>query len=206
MRPLTPAVHLLYMAGFVDVDIQSEVVRDLVKGKPNAQESIYRDFSKPVYSMALQILRNVQLAEDVTHDTFVDVFTNTSKLRDHTLFAAWIRKIAVNRCLMVLRSSSYKNSVSTDSLAPKEISESTDHESAIDIERALKMLKPTTRMIVWLYVVEGYTHLEIGQLFDKSQSYSKSKVSRALASLREVTKSNHTEINDSPHPRRRIGN
>lgn len=186
--------------------VRPKVVRDLVRGRQGAQESVYKDFSKPVYSMALQILRNVQLAEDVTHDTFVDVFTNTSKLRDHSALAAWIRKIAVNRCLMVLRSSSYKNSVSTDSLAPKEISETTDHESAIDIERALKMLQPTTRMIVWLYVVEGYTHSEIGRLFDKSQSYSKSKVSRALASLREVTKSSHTEINDSPHPRRRIGN
>lgn len=68
------------MAGFAGVVVRPEVVRDVAKGRRRALESIYKDFSKPVYTMAFQVLRDVQLAEDVTHDTFVDVFTNASKI------------------------------------------------------------------------------------------------------------------------------
>lgn len=173
------------MAGIAQIFARPNVVRDLAKGNRAAQESIYRDFSKPVYSMALQILRDVQLAEDVTHDTFVDVFKKTSKLENHSSFNGWIRKIAVNRCLMVLRSRTYRNSLEENLQTLTEKPQSTDHESAIDIEHALQELSPTTRMIVWLYIVEGYTHGEIGELFEKSPSYSKSQVSRALVKLRE---------------------
>ncbi len=197
MRPFTLAVHLLYMAGFAQVFAQPNVVRDLAKGKRAAQESIYRDFSKPVYSMALQILQDVQLAEDVTHDTFVDVFKKTSKLKNHSSFKGWIRKIAVNRCLMTLRSRTYGNSLTEDLQTLTEKPESIDHESAIDIEHALQELAPTTRMIVWLYIVEGYTHGEIGELFEKSPSYSKSQVSRALVKLRESKHGNPVTNNHS---------
>ncbi len=179
------------MAGFARVLAQPDVVRDLAKGRRTAQEAIYRDFSKPVYNMAFQILRDIQLAEDVTHDTFIDVFRKTSKLKNHSSFNGWIRKIAVNRCLMVLRSSSYSNLLSENLQTLTEKPESIDHESAIDVEHALQELAPTTRMIVWLYIVEGYTHGEIGELFEKSPSYSKSQVSRALAKLRESKHGNH---------------
>ena len=197
MRPFTLTVHLLYMAGFAQVFAQPNVVRDLAKGRRAAQESIYRDFSKPVYSMALQILQDVQLAEDVTHDTFVDVFKKTSKLKNHSSFKGWIRKIAVNRCLMTLRSRTYRNSLTEDLQTLTENPESIDHESAIDIEHALQELAPTTRMIVWLYIVEGYTHGEIGELFEKSPSYSKSQVSRALVKLRDSKHGNPVTNNHS---------
>ena len=72
-----------------------------------------------------------------------------------------------------------------------------DHESAIDIEHALQELAPTTRMIVWLYIVEGYTHGEIGELFEKSPSYSKSQVSRAMVKLRESKHSSRIANNHS---------
>ena len=197
MRPFRLAVHLLYMAGFARVLAKPDVVRDLAKGRRAAQESIYRDFSKPVYSMALRILQDIQLAEDVTHDTFIDVFGKTSRLKDHSSFNGWIRKIAVNRCLMVLRSGTYRNLLSEDLKTLAEKSESMDHESAIDIENALQELSPTSRMIVWLYIVEGYTHGEIGELFEKSPSYSKSQVSRAMVKLRESKHANRIAKNRS---------
>lgn len=185
------------MAGFARVLAKPDVVRDLAKGRRAAQESIYRDFSKPVYSMALRILQDIQLAEDVTHDTFIDVFGKTSRLKDHSSFNGWIRKIAVNRCLMVLRSGTYRNLLSEDLKTLAEKSESMDHESAIDIENALQELSPTSRMIVWLYIVEGYTHGEIGELFEKSPSYSKSQVSRAMVKLRESKHANRIAKNRS---------
>lgn len=185
------------MAGFAGVVVRPEVVRDVAKGRRRALESIYKDFSKPVYTMAFQVLRDVQLAEDVTHDTFVDVFTNASKIRNPSSFSGWIGRIAVNRCLMVLRSSSYKNTVTADEQTLRDDSITIDHEGAIDLERALQVLPSISRAVIWLFVVEGYTHAEIGDLFHKSESFSKSQLKRALAKLRGTLRGNVVAIDDS---------
>jgi RNA polymerase sigma-70 factor, ECF subfamily len=55
----------------------------------------------------------------------------------------------------------------------------------LDVERALAILSPTARAVVWLYDVEGYSHEEIAQAFGRSISFSKSQLARAHARLRE---------------------
>src|SRR5262249_46124880 len=55
----------------------------------------------------------------------------------------------------------------------------------MDLERALATLSPTARAVVWLYDVEGYSHEEIAQQFGRTVSFSKPKLARAHARLRE---------------------
>jgi len=54
----------------------------------------------------------------------------------------------------------------------------------IDLERAFEQLTDTSRAVVWLHDVEGYTHEEIGELMGKSVSFSKSQLARAHVRLR----------------------
>ena len=56
----------------------------------------------------------------------------------------------------------------------------------IDLERAFEQLTDTSRAVVWLHDVEGYTHEEIGELMGKSVSFSKSQLARAHARLRRM--------------------
>jgi DNA-directed RNA polymerase specialized sigma24 family protein len=54
----------------------------------------------------------------------------------------------------------------------------------LDLEYALAELSATSRAVVWLHDVEGYTHKEIGQMMDKTTSFSKSQLARAHERLR----------------------
>ena len=54
----------------------------------------------------------------------------------------------------------------------------------MDLEAALERLPETSRAVVWLHDVEGYTHEEIAGMMDKTPSFSKSQLSRAHAKLR----------------------
>ena len=58
--------------------------------------------------------------------------------------------------------------------------------SAQDLKRALGRLPALSRAVLWLYHVEGYTHEEIAQSFDRTVSFSKSQVARAGARLRDL--------------------
>jgi len=56
----------------------------------------------------------------------------------------------------------------------------------IDLERAFEELSETSRAVVWLHDVEGYTHEEIAELMDRTVSFSKSQLARAHQRLRRL--------------------
>src|SRR5947209_7952910 len=56
----------------------------------------------------------------------------------------------------------------------------------IDLERAFERLSETSRAVVWLHDVEGYTHEEIAEQMGKTVSFSKSQLARAHARLRRM--------------------
>ncbi|MBW8056296.1 MAG: sigma-70 family RNA polymerase sigma factor [Nitrospira sp.] len=55
----------------------------------------------------------------------------------------------------------------------------------MDLESVMQRLSDTSRAVVWLHDVEGYTHEDIAELMGKSVSFSKSQLSRAHARLRK---------------------
>jgi RNA polymerase sigma-70 factor (ECF subfamily) len=59
-----------------------------------------------------------------------------------------------------------------------------DH--ALDLDAALGTLPPLSRAVVWLHDVEGFTHKEIAELMGKTESFSKSQLSRAYRRLRPL--------------------
>lgn len=155
-----------------------------MRGEHQAQEAVYRELASPVYTMAVRVLQNVQLAEDVTQDTFIDVFTKASSVNDPSSFIGWVHKIATNHCLMKLRSPWHTKRIPQERDYVSTDANTENADLTLDVERVLASLAPITRMVVWMYCVEGYTHSEIGKVFGKTSSFSKSQFNRAVARIR----------------------
>jgi RNA polymerase sigma factor (sigma-70 family) len=176
------------MARF-STEIASHQVAAAAAGDLRAQAAIYRTFCDPVFALASRILGRREAAEEVLQDTFVEVLRHLSKFRGEAPLGAWIRSIAVNKCLMHFRSGWVRYSRSGEDLwdllqhtrdaAPAA-------QASADVELALAQLSPTARTVVWLYDVEGYTHREIGELMGKTTSFSKSQLARAHRRMREL--------------------
>lgn len=169
------------MTGFSSGQVDPSVVRRLKTGDRKAQEIVYRTFSSAVYTLARRVLRDEGIAEEVTQDTFIDVLGRADTLQDEKAFGGWIRTIAMNHCLMRLRSPWNKRREALLEDVRATASDAADR--AIDIDQALDRLAPTARMVVWMHCVEGYTHDEIGEAFGKTASFSKSQLARAYDAL-----------------------
>lgn len=172
------------MSQFHRISIDVTLVRALVAGDPRAAHAVYLALSGVVRTLALRVLRDAGLADEVTQDTFIDVIEKAPGLVDETAFVAWVRRIAVNQCLARLRSPWYRRR------DPERCAEATDPHTVNgrldglrDLERALAVLTPETRLVIWLHDVEGYTHAEIGDLMGRSASFSKSQLARGYARL-----------------------
>jgi RNA polymerase sigma-70 factor (ECF subfamily) len=181
------------MSGFAGKTLSDDLLARARRGEPAAQEAIYRLFSSPVYSLAARMTGSRTAAEDVLQDSFIEVFRGLRDFRGDAALATWIRRIAVSRSLMYLRTAWQRRAtlfrdLVNDEQADLEIPDSrqSDPAAGMDLEQALARLPDVSRVVVLLHDVEGYTHAEIGELMGMSASFSKSQLSRAHRRLRSM--------------------
>ncbi len=181
------------MSKFADIQIDPAIVKRAARGDPRAHEIIYRAFKTPVYSLCLRFTRAPAHAEDLLQETFIEIMRSISKFRGEAALGSWIRRIAVSKALMFLRSAWTARSQSLaddwDEVTPGNAAShgiSSHPDEALDLDAALANLPSVSRTIVWLHDVEGYTHKEIGKLMGRTESFSKSQLSRAYQRLRPM--------------------
>lgn len=187
------ASKITTMSKFADIEIDPGIVSRAARGDMRAHEIIYRAFSTPVYSICLRFTRSPAQAEDLLQETFIEVMRSIAGFRGDAALGSWIRRIAVTKALMFLRCAWTKrrqaldddwHDVTEGSAASHGISSHPD--DAMDLDAALSNLPDTARAVVWLHDVEGFTHKEIAAFMGKSESFSKSQLSRAYMRLRPM--------------------
>jgi len=121
------------------------------------------------------------------------VIRSIGKFRGEAPLGIWMRQVACSKALMFLRSAWHKRGQSLDDdweemMTGTHVSHdnAARPEQAIDLDAALGTLPAVSRTVVWLHDVEGYTHKEIAVLLGKSESFSKSQLSRAYQKLRPM--------------------
>ena len=159
-----------------------------------AHEGLYRVYAPGVYTMARRMLTSTSQAEDVLQETFVEVIRKIQSYRGEAELGHWIRRIAVNKCLMYMRSAWVSKRGGDDETIQRAATPVRDQaDLALDLEQALQVLPETSRAVVWLHDVEGYTHKEIGVLMGRTTSFSKSQLARAHERLRGLLEGSPAE-------------
>ena len=155
------------------------------RGDRAAHAEIYTAFAGPVFTLARRMLASKALAEDVLQETFVEVLCKIAGFRGEAEVGTWIKRIAINKCLMHLRSS-WVSRRGPEVEEPVGEYRSGGLDQQMALERALDQVPDVARAVVWLHDVEGYTHAEIGRLMGRTTSFSKSQLARAHERLREL--------------------
>jgi RNA polymerase sigma-70 factor (ECF subfamily) len=153
-------------------------------GDLDALEQVYRTYEVPVYNLARRICRTVEDAEDVLQETFFEVCRSIKQYRGDGSLWGWVRTIAASKALMRLRRNKYRDADELDEEFHRPAGLRQDSGLRMDLEAALERLPETSRAVVWLHDVEGYTHEEIAGMMGKTVSFSKSQLARAHTRLR----------------------
>jgi len=163
------------------------IVQAMKKGKESAFTACYQQLSPFIYSVIFRICGREAIAEEIMQDSFIQAFSSLSQLQKDSHFIPWIKRIAFNKTINHLRKDKNDLSLTEEhfELADAEVFD----ERLIQQNQLaflLSHLSPEAKLIVWLFVVEGYTHIEIAELTGKTESFSKSLISRNLAKLRAI--------------------
>ena len=178
---------------------EAEAIRLAQQGDERGFEQLYRQHSHRVYALCLRMVNgNAAEAEDLTQESFLQLFRKISTFRGESAFSTWLHRLTFNIVLMRLRRRHYQvlsldemleSGESTAALRKytgardQRLSGSADR---MDIEHALGQLPRGYKEIFILHDVEGHEHTEIAAMRGCSVGNSKSQLHKARARLRQL--------------------
>ncbi len=160
-----------------------------------SQKELYRCFADTMLGVCYRYTKSQADAEDILQEGFVKVFKNLHQYRSEGELGAWIRRIMVTTALNYLkRNVRYQGQMAFDEVSLHPVA---DDDPRVDLETKelvglIRQLPAGYQMIFNLHVVEGYTHVEIGQLLGISEGTSRSQYARARALLITWIKKNYS--------------
>ena len=178
------------------INIHQNLIDECKLGDQKAQFKIYKLYYKAMFNTSLRIVGDVTDAEDIMQESFLSAFEKIDTYSETVAFGAWLKKIVVNRSLDCL---SKKKLIFEDIESHFDISDNVyfDHayeeETASRVElvkEAIKKLPDGYRVILSLYLLEGYDHEEIAEIMNISCNTSRSQLSRAKQKLIGILRKN----------------
>jgi RNA polymerase sigma-70 factor (ECF subfamily) len=175
--------------------LEENLISSCLKGNRLAQFQLYQAYSKPMFNLCVRMMGNNHDAEDALQIAFTYVFLKLKSYRYEASLGSWIRKIVLNTCLNQIK----RNKPSWIDLEEIEIEERTGNQEEINfnfkiIENCLLKLPDGYRVVLNLYLFEGYDHSEISQILGITESTSKSQYSRAKSKLKDLINQYHDRI------------
>ncbi len=153
-------------------------------------EALFKSYTRGMYNICLRMTGNKQDAEDVLQDAFFQAYVNIDKLRSFDSFGSWIKKIVVNQSIKFLRSRVLFIDIETVNQEFEDSSVDDIQEFPIEeINKCIRELPDGCRIVFNLYLLENYSHKEIGEMLKISESTSKSQYQRARQLLQKKLKS-----------------
>ncbi|MCC7525841.1 MAG: RNA polymerase sigma factor, partial [Chitinophagaceae bacterium] len=163
------------------VDYQ-ELIRNCLKGKANAQRQLYELYAEQMLGVCYRYTKSLEDAEDVLQEGFVKVFKYLHQYRSDGELGAWIRRIMVNTAINYLKQSSkyqYDISFTDITLHPGSEENPQVYLQTKELANLVRQLPTGYQTVFNMHAVEGYTHVEIGEILGINEVTSRSQYMRA---------------------------
>lgn len=167
------------------------LVESCRKGKRTAQLALYERFARTLYIACLRITGNPAEAEEAMQDSFLKIFNRLAQYDGNQSFEAWIHRIAVHTAIDYVRKQNRVFEELTDNY-PEPESDAPDEEeiqcSVRQVKAAAAKLPPGYRIVLSLYLFEGYDMEEIASILHIQPPSVRTQYLRAKRKLLENIK------------------
>lgn len=170
-------------------NIHQNLIDGCISGDQKAQFQIYKLYYKAMYNTSLRIVSDTMEAEDVMQEAFLSAFEKIETYSGTVSFGAWLKRIVINRSLDTLNK---QKAIFEDIDTHRDIKYVSDDSysdqadlniKVEEVKNEINKLPDGYRIILSLYLLEGYDHNEIGEILGISSSTSRSQLSRAKQKL-----------------------
>lgn len=188
---------------------QDKLIEDLKRGDPNSLESLFSVYKDRVFNTAVSYLQNIQDAEELTQDVFIEIFNSAGKFKGDSALSTWIYRITVNKALDRLKFNKRRKrfAVITSIFKPDSAELAIDtpdfihpgteielKESSRLLFKALDRLPENQKTAFILSKLESLSQKEISAIMKISVSSVESLLFRARQNLKSMLNKKYDEL------------
>jgi RNA polymerase sigma-70 factor (ECF subfamily) len=169
-------------------NVDAARVRDCLAGDPQAFAALVEQYEKPVYNVALRMLRNPEDARDIAQSVFMKAYQNLANYDPQYKFYSWIYRMAINESLNILRvrdrnAGPVDEHLPADDAGPSDLL-ADDQQRDVVLE-AVERLKPEHRAVIVLRYFVDRNYEDIGEILGIDAKTVKSRLYTARQLLKE---------------------
>ena len=161
-----------------------ELIEACLSNDRIAQKKLYEKYKDAMYTLAVRMTGDFDLANDVLQEAFINVFRSLAKFRRESTLGAWIKTIVVRTALKTI-----KKQVHFEPVENQRMDGYVDWGHYLDaeyLEKAILSLPEGYKAVFLLIEVEGYSHKEVAEMLNISVGTSKSQLFYAKKRLRKL--------------------
>ena len=156
-----------------------------------AQMQLYNLYCNAMLNVAFRYVKDRFIAEDVMQDAFIKAFKNICNYKNEVAFGAWLKRIVINQSIDQLKKNKLELVSINDEVYKVENDDDWSVENDISVEgiiAEINNLKEKYRLVLSLYLLEGYDHNEISEILKITATTSRTHLLRGKKILREQLK------------------
>ncbi|MEO9512790.1 MAG: RNA polymerase sigma factor [Flavobacteriaceae bacterium] len=177
-----------------------QFLSDLKEQKQLAYNRLLDEFQARVFNTCLSFVPNMEDAEDVAQEVFIEVYNSINKFKGNSKLSTWIYRISVNKSLEFIRKKNTKKrfgfmqSITGNAIPVDKSSYFTEYNHpGVQLEnkernetlyRAINQLPEAQRVVFTLHKIDGLSYKEVSEITNKSVSSIESLLFRAKKNLK----------------------
>ena len=171
-----------------------ELMQIVQAGDHSPASEIYDRYSSKIYNFSYRFVRNAEVAEDATQETFMRMLKHAHSYNAKASLSTWLFSIAANWCRDYLRKAENKVPKESDEVlvALPGSSEHSPHrfleqrEAGRKVEKAMEVLTEEQREAILLSKYQGFSYAEIAKIAGCSEGAVKTRVFRGMELLKQT--------------------
>ncbi len=170
---------------------QTDIIEKCKQNDRKAQLQLYSQYCDGMYVVANRFVKDSMEAEDIVQEAFIKAFSKLHQYKAEVTFGAWLKRIVINKSIDLLKSKK-KHLQDLQEVHLKVVDDTDDewlvedHITIEDVKKAIEQLPEKYKLVVMLYLIEGYDHQEISQILNITEIASRTQLSRGKVKLQEL--------------------
>ncbi len=143
----------------------NQLIKNCIKQDAQAQSQLYKQYASKLFSLCLKYSKNYAEAEDNLHDAFITIFNKIEQYNNKGSFEGWLKRITINTALQRYRKDvGVYDIINEDNIEDVSVDINDDDVSIDYLLKIIQELPDRYRLVFNLYVLDGYSHVEISEL------------------------------------------
>lgn len=180
------------MCNLTRMNFDKAFIKKLKSRDGKTQKAFYQYLAPKMYGICLRFANSIPEADDMLQEGFIRVFNNLKNFRGEGSLEGWVRRTIINTAINLYKKR-VRQGIKTNLDSIRDLADDKsfiiEKMTADELLEVIRKLPEGYRMVFNLNIIEGYSHKEIGEMLDISESTSKSQLSRARKVLRNRLKS-----------------